>query len=56
MRISPNLAYMSFNSNIYLLSIILTKSVFHIMSTFSIYDFNMSVVQEKFIFLIIDAG
>ena len=56
MRISRNLPYMFANSNTYLLSIILTKSVFHLMSIFSIYRFNMSFVREKFIFLIIDAG
>ena len=38
------------NSNTYLLSIILTKSVFHVMPIFSIYQFSISVVQEKFIF------
>ena len=56
MRILRNLAYMFINSNNYLLSIILTESEFHIMSIFSIYHFNMSAVQEKFIFPIIGAG
>ena len=56
MRISRNLAYMFVNSNTFLLSVTSTKSVFHIMLILSIYHFNMSVVQEKFIFLIIDVG
>ena len=56
MRISRNLAYMFVDSSTCLLSIILTKSMFHIMSIFSIDHFNMSFVQEKFIFIIIDAG
>ena len=56
MPISRNVAYMFVNSNTYLLSIILTKSVIHIMSIFSIYHFNMLFVQEEFSFLIIDAG
>ena len=56
MRISRNLAYMFVNSNTFLLSVISTKSVFYIMLILSIYHFNMSVVQEKFIFLIIDVG
>ena len=37
MGISRNVTYMCVNSNTCLLSIILTKSVFHIMSIFSIY-------------------
>ena len=56
MRISLHLAYTFVNSNTYLLSIILPKSVFNIVSIFSIYHLYMSFVQEKFISLIIDAS
>ena len=46
MRVSRNLAYMFVNSNTYLLSIILIKSVFQIMSIFPIYHFNMLVAHR----------